>query len=79
MQEKKKESLLPNVPSLLLVIGLTVADCIYFREDISIRWIAIQIAICLAIGYAFEFFQRHQRKKYGLEEAEEEEASSQES
>ncbi|MBS4872458.1 MAG: hypothetical protein KHZ78_06435 [Peptoniphilus sp. oral taxon 375] len=78
MQEKKKESLLPNVPSLLLVIGLTVADCIYFREDISIRWIAIQIAICLAIGYAFEFFQRHQRKKYGLEEAEEE-ASSQES
>ena len=77
MQEKKKESLLPNVPSLLLVIGLTIADCIYFREDISIRWIAIQVAICLAIGYAFEFFQRHQRKKYGLEEAEE--ASSQES
>ena len=77
MQEKKKESLLPNVPSLLLVIGLTVADCIYFREDISIRWIAIQVAICLAIGYAFESFQRHQRKKYGLEEIDQD--SSQES
>ncbi|WP_099208188.1 hypothetical protein [Urinicoccus timonensis] len=77
MQEKKKESLLPNVPSLLIVIGLTVADCIYFREDISIRWIAIQVAICLAIGYAFEAFQRHQRKKYGLEEVDQ--GSSQES
>ena len=78
MQEKKKESLLPSVLSLLLVIGLTVADCIHFRGDISIRWIAIRVAICLAIGYAFEFFQRHQRKKYGLEEVEEE-VSSQES
>lgn len=64
----EKKSLLPNVPTLLFVIGLTVAECWYFREDISIRWIAIQVAICLAIGYAFEAFQRHQRKKYGLEE-----------
>lgn len=77
MKEKKKEFLLPNVPTLLLIIGLTVADCWYFREDISIRWIAIQVAVCLAIGYAFEAFQRHQRKKYGLEEVDQE--SSQES
>ena len=67
----KKESLLPSVPTLLFILVLTVSEGLYCRGDISIPWIAVQVGICLVLGYAFEAFQRHQRKKYALEEGEE--------
>ena len=60
-----------SVVLFIITLALILEECYRFRGDISFPWILKRIVIVVAIALAFEAFQRHQRKKYALEEGEE--------
>ncbi len=70
MKEKKKTSKW-SIIIAVVVCALTIPESYHYLGEFSPKWIMVQILFAVIVGIAFEAFQRHQRKKYALEEGEE--------